>query len=242
MISAIQLLYNLDLRLNKVASLASQQIQPEDKLIILNQAQIRLIKLKVGQNNIYKIGFDGFTKRYQDLQFLVENFEDHPIDLKLSDKHTNKYIADISTLTPKFMFYVDSYMIADKEECKDRILYCNKDLVKHSDINTLLQNDNYKPSFEYQETICDISSDEIHYYTDGTFTPKKVYLSYIRYPKEIDISGYIKLDGSNSTNQDCELEDYLEEELLDLAVQSLSMITDNEKSVQYTQQKLLNNE
>ena len=242
MISAIQLLYNLDLRLNKVASLASQQFGPEDKLLILNQSQLRLIKLKVSENNVYKIGLDGFKKRYQDLQFLVENFEDHPLDLKLSDKLTNKYIADISTLTPKFMFYIDSYMTADKGECKDRILYCNKDLVKHADINTLLQNDNYKPSFEYQETICDISSDELHYYTDGTFTPKKVYLSYIRYPKEIDIQGYIKFDGSPSINQDCELEDYLEEELLDLAVQSLSMITENQPSVQYTQQKILTNE
>ena len=140
------------------------------------------------------------------------------------------------------MFYIDSYMIADKGECKNRIIYCNTDLVKHSDIPTLLQNTNYKPSFEYQETFNFLSSDEISIFTDGTFTPKDIYISYMRYPQYIDKQGYIKFDGTPSIDQDCELETYLEDELLDLTVQNLAMYTENASAVQSSAYRIQTNE
>ena len=192
-------------------------------------------------NNPYRIGLDGFKKRYQDLQFLVENPEDHKLALTLSDKYLNKYITAVPE-TPRFMFYLDSYMIASKGLCKHRILYGNGDLVKHSDITTLLQNDNYKPSFEYQEVLVDISSSELHYYTDGTFTPEAVYISYVRYPKEIDLEGYVHFDGTDSANVDCELEDYLEDELLDIAAESLAMNTENPSAVEFARARQSENE
>ncbi|HOV34642.1 MAG TPA: hypothetical protein PLS56_01465 [Candidatus Dojkabacteria bacterium] len=227
MILAEELAYGLDQRLNKLSTNVHQMIPVEDKVIALNDSVIVLIKRKISPNNIHRIGLDGFKKRYQDLQFLVENFEDHPLDVKLGDKKLNKYIAYVSDLKPKFMFYLDSYMIADKGECKDNVIYGNGELAKHADITTLLRNSNYTPSFEYQEMIVDISSDELHFYTDGSFTPKKVYLSYIRYPKPIDIEGYVHLDGTESNTADCELEDYLKDEILDLAVERLAMYTEN---------------
>lgn len=244
MILAERLAYKLDQRLNKLSTNAHQQIPREDKVLAINEAQISLVKQKVDGNNLYKIGLDGFKKRYQDLQFLVENPEDHPLTLKLTDKYLHKYIASVNStsITPTFMFYLDSYMIADKEDCKNRVLYANGDLVKHADITTLLLNNNYKPSFEYQEIIVDISADELHYYTDGTFTPKKVYLSYIRYPREIDLTGYIKFDGTESTNVDCEFEEYMEDELLDLAVKCLAMYTENNSAVVYAEKRITNNE
>lgn len=242
MILAERLSYKLDQRLNKLSTNEHQQIPVEDKVLALNEAQIKLVKQKVDGNNVYKLGLDAFKKRYQDLQFLVENPEDHGLKLELSDKYLNKYIVDISTLEPSFMFYLDSYMIADKKECKNRILYANGDLVKHADITTLLQNNNYKPSFEYQDILVDISSDELHYYTDGTFTPKRVYVSYIRYPREIDLEGYVKFDGEDSINVDCELEEYLEDELLNLAWEALGMYTENVAAVANAARSAQNNE
>lgn len=239
MISILELSYELDQRLNKLTTFAHQSIPVEDKVIALNNSQIKLVKNKVSSNNS---GMDVNKKRYQDLQFLIENTEDHPLKLTLSDKKLNRYIAKTTDLSPKFMFYVDSYLIADKGNCKDRVIYVNTDLVKHADITLLLQNNNYKPSFEYQDTIGDISSDELHYYSDGTFAPKKAYVSYIRYPKDIDIDGYVKFDGSTSTNIDSEFEYYLKDELLDLAVEYLAMFTENQPAVQYTQNRINKNE
>ncbi len=237
MITVDELSYGIDQRLNKLSTNEHQQIPIEDKIIALNEAQDKLVKTKIGPNNPAHVGLDGFKKRYQDLQFLVENPEDHALKLRLSDKFLNKYLVDVSSLTPAFMFYLDSYMIADKGECKNRIVYSDNNLIRHTDITTILRNDNMKPSFEYQVTIADISSDELHYYTDGTFTPKKIYLSYIRYPKRIDIEGYVHFNGEDSTNIDCELEAYLKDELLDLAVEVLAMNTENQSAAAYAKQR-----
>ena len=231
MISTVELLYEIDQRLNKLSTNANQFISVEDKILALNNAQDLVVLRKIGSNNPSKLGLDGFKKRYQDLQFLCENPEDHNFIPKLKDKYLNKWIVDITKVSPKFMFYLDSYIIADKGDCKDRVIYANGDLIKHTDITILLQNNNYKPSFEYQETIVDIATDELHYYTDGTFSPKKVYLSYIRYPKKIDVEGYIHFDGSESSTEDCELEDYLKYDLLDIAVEQLAMYTTNEPAI-----------
>lgn len=242
MIKVDSLLYKIDQRLNKLSTHEHQQIQLEDKLLALNEAQIKLIKQKLSGNNPYKLGLDGFKKRYQDLQFLIENFEDHKLIPKLGDKYLNQYKVNISQIDPKFMFYIDSYVIADKGSCKNKILYSNLDLVKHADITLLLNNSNYKPSFEFRETLVDISLDEIHVYSDGTFTPKFIYMSYLRYPAEIDKEGYEKFDGYPSTNVDCELEDYLEDELLDLTVENLSMYTENQFAAQSAQSRIQTNE
>ena len=242
MILVDSLLYEIDQRLNKLATHTHQEIQLEDKLLALNEAQIQLIKTKVSGNNVYKLGLDAFKKRYQDLQFLIENFEDHKLSVVLGDPYMNKYIVQVGDLTPKFMFYLDAYLLADKGPCVNRVLVCNPDLIKHADIQLLLGNTRFKPSFEYQETIVDIASDELHVYTDGTFTPKKLHLSYIRYPKEIDKEGYVKFDDTDSVDQNCELEDYLKDELLDLTVLKLAKYTDNIPAAQATQNSLQTNE
>jgi hypothetical protein len=140
------------------------------------------------------------------------------------------------------MFYIDSYVLADKGRCKDRKIWINRDLAKHGDLQFILNNDHYKPSFEYQETFNFISSDEISIFTDGTFTPSQIYISYMRYPVYIDKSGYVKFDGTPSADQDCELETYLEDELLDLTVQNLAMYTENQSAVQSSQMRIQTNE
>lgn len=242
MIGVDSLLYGIDQRINKLSTFAHQSIALEDKLLAINEGVIKLIKRKVDPNNIYKIGLEGFKKRYQDLQFLVENPEDHELPLTLGDPIMHKYIADVVQVDPKFMFYIDAYVLADKGSCNNRVIYCNPDLVKHADIPLLLNNSNFKPSFEYQETIIDISSDELHVYSDGSFTPKKLYLTYIRYPKEVDKEGYIHFDGTDSINQDCELEEYLKDELLDIAVENLAMYTENSSAVAYAKDRSASDE
>lgn len=243
MIAVDSLLYKIDQKLNKLSTNKHQQIQLEDKILALNEAQLKLIKQKVdGLSVVSGLGFDAFKKRYQDLQRLVENYIDHPLDLTLHDPYLNQWISTLLNITPKYMMYVDSYCLADKGKCKDRIIWINQDLSKHGDTSILLKNDHYKPSFEYQETFNIVSSDEISIFTDGTFTPTKLYLMYIRYPLYIDKIGYTKFDGMASDDQDCELEEYLEDELLDLTVQALGMYTENAPAVQSAQFRIQTNE
>lgn len=242
MIPVDSLLYKIDQRLNKLSSNSHQQIALEDKILALNEAQIKLIKTKLDSNNVLRGGLDAFKKRYEDLQKLVEPYDKHPLKLSLKDAILNKWVASLEGISPAYMFYIDSYLVADKGQCKERTIWVNRDLAKHTDVSILLNNNNYKPSFEYQETFCILSSDEIGVFTDGTFIPKHLYLSYLRYPKYIDKEGYIKLDGNESQDQDCELKNYLEDELLDLAVQNLAMYTDNPQAVQAAQMRIASNE
>lgn len=243
MIPVDSLLYKIDQKLNKLSSNEHQQIALEDKILALNEAQIKLIKQKIdGNNTVSGLGFDAFKKRYEDLQKLVEGYEDHALDLTLVNPELNKWAASLLDLKPSYMFYIDCYVLADKGRCKDRIIWINHDLAKHSDLSLILNNVHYKPSFEYQETFNFISSDEISIFTDGTFTPTKLYISYMRYPLYIDKAGYVKLDGQDSVDQDCELKNYLEDELVDLTVQNLAMYTENASATQTAQYRIQTNE
>lgn len=243
MIPVDSLLYKIDQRLNKLSTNEHQQIQLEDKILALNEAQIKLIKQKMdGISIVSGMGMDSFKKRYEDLQRLVLNYNHQPLPLTLRDETLNEWVADINVLEPKYMFYVDSYILADKGRCTDRQIWINRDLAKHGDLQFILNNSHYKPSFEYQETFNLLSSDEISVYTDGTFTPKTINIMYMRYPQYINKEGYIMLDGEPSFDQDCELEMYLEDELLDLTVQNLAMYTENQSAVQNAQFRIQTNE
>lgn len=243
MISVDSLLYKIDQKLNKLSSNEHQQIQLEDKILALNEAQLKLIKQKIdGASTPLGVGMNAIRKRYEDLQILIEAYEDHALSLQLENKELNKWVADISNLTPDYMFYVDAYLLADKGTCKNRKIWMNRDLLNHGALQFVLNNVHYKPSFEYQETCVSISSNEIATFTDGTFTPMHLYLSYLRYPEYIDKVGYVKLDGTNSVDQDCELNAYLEDELVDLAVQDIAGYTENAGAISTAQSRIQKSE
>lgn len=243
MIPVDSLLYKIDQKLNKLSTNEHQQINLEDKILALNEAQIKLIKQKVdGISVVSGLGLDSFKKRYEDLQSLVESYNHQPLNLTLMNAELNQWKANIHLLEPKYMFYIDSYVIADKGRCKDRKIWINRDLAKHGDLQFILNNTHYRPSFEYQETFNFLSSDEISIFTDGTFTPKTINIMYMRYPQYINKEGYIMLDGEPSFDQDCELELYLEDELLDLTVQNLAMYTENQSAVQNSIYRIQTNE
>jgi hypothetical protein len=243
MIPVDSLLYKIDQKLNKLSTNVHQQINLEDKILALNEAQIKLIKQKVdGFSVISGMGLDAFKKRYEDLQSLVITYNHQPLKLTLKNEELNQWFANLHLLVPKYMFYIDAYVLADKGVCKDRKIWINRDLAKHGDLQFILNNTHYKPSFEYQETFNFLSTDEISIFTDGTFTPKDIYMSYMRYPVYIDKTGYVRFDGTDSIDTDCELELYLEDELVDLTVQNLAMYTENQSAAQSAQFRIQTNE
>lgn len=243
MILVDSLLYKIDQKLNKLSTNAHQQIPLEDKILALNEAQIILIKQKVdGFTTVSGMGLDSFKSRYEDLQRLIVTYKDGSLVLTSTDTRLNQWSADLTKLTPEYMLYIDSYVMANKGRCKDRKIWINKDLTKHGDVSMLMRNEHYKPSFEYQETFNTISSDKISIYTDGTFIPTKIYVSYLRYPQYIDKVGYVKFDGEASVTQNCELDKALEDELTDLTVRNLSTYTENAGATQGSQLRMQTSE
>ncbi len=132
MIPVDSLLYKIDQRLNKLSTNVHQQINLEDKILALNEAQIKLIKQKVdGISVVSGLGLDSFKKRYEDLQSLVVTYNNQPLDLTLKNAELNQWFANLHLLVPKYMFYIDSYVLADKGVCKDRKIWINRDKGSH---------------------------------------------------------------------------------------------------------------
>lgn len=229
MILTTELVYEIDQRLNKLSTNTNQSIPLEDKIVSLNNAQIQLIKLKIDRNNIYKSGLDSTKKRIDELSPLI--IESKPLTLTIDDNsRKNKYNASTISLDPKYMFYVDSYVLADKNQCIDRILVGNR--IGISDLSIYQTNSNQNSSFEYQEILVTTNDNNISVYSDSTFTPKTIYLTYIKYPNTIDLEGYFHLDDSPSINSNSNLPSFLKDELLDLAVKELALATENTPGVE----------
>lgn len=235
MILTTRLLYRLDQRLNRLATSDHQQVYEEDKLIALNHAQIALIKRKVGQNNIYGLGLDSFKKRYHDLQNLIVPFEE--VSLLQAGP---AFLFELGDLKSKCMFLCEMYALGSKDNCSNRVIVAT-DLVKHGDLNLTLVNTNTAPSFEYQETIAQLSDNKVLLYTDGSFSLNKAFVSYLRYPNKISTANFVDFDGTTG-HQDCELVDYLEDELLDLALLELGFNTENQSAVESANFRLNINE
>lgn len=233
MIDVKELLYDIDLKLNKIGSNEHQNIELENKIIAVNDAHINLIKNKFSENNIYKLGLDGFQKRYNDLESLIE--KDQFLTFKTDNSPLKSWSANLDLLDPQYMLGIpgSEYVLADKQDCKDRVLVISQ--VRHGDINVVLNNTNTNPSFEYQEVPGTITGHKWQVYTDGSFIPTKLHLWYIRYPKKVDFEGYVHLDGKNSTTVNSELPYYLKEEIVDIAVRNLALSTENQNAVQASQ-------
>ena len=111
MIPVDSLLYKIDQKLNKLSTNEHQQIQLEDKILALNEAQIKLIKQKVdGFSVVSGLGLDAFKKRYEDLQRLVINYNENGLNLELKNPTINQWYTKLDQITPKYMFYIDSYV------------------------------------------------------------------------------------------------------------------------------------
>lgn len=229
MIPVLNLLQGIPDKLNKNSNLEGQFIPDETMISAANRAQIKLILKKVGLSNNYQLGLDSFKKRYEDLQVLITPYNKLTVT-KTSGDLLNSY----NTNKPDdLLLPVDLYVLADKNNCKNRIVQVIE-IVKHGDLQNKLKSPHYSPSFNYQETLSVISGDKIYIYSDleNSFDINSLYISYLKKPDEIDIAGYTHLDGTPSVSTDCELESYLEDELLNLIVEELGGNTGNQEVMQ----------
>ncbi len=80
---------------------------------------------------------------------------------------------------------------------------------KDQNYNELIEDTNNEPSFDYEETFYNLQGNKIVYFKDPSFEIAEGFLTYYRYPKEIDIEGYIIEDGTpqgkNSTNKESDM-------------------------------------
>jgi hypothetical protein len=232
MIPVQELVYEFKLSLNKMDRQDNVLVPLEDILVYLNQAQLSWIKTKVGENNIYKDGYEATRKRIDDLQTLKVDNQSLTLQ-ETNDVLYKGYKADLKQV-PDYMFYVMSHTAASKQDCNAGLTV---DLIRQNDLSTLYFDANFSPSYEWRSTFATIGQDNIIVYTDGSFELEYVYLTYLRYPKSIDSEGYIKINGTDSVNQDCELPYYAKSDILDLASKFAAQSTDNQAQAAFAEDR-----
>lgn len=161
----------------------------------------------------------------------LENLLENDVELSYIDKKRDHARFQLPT---DFHEFSSAYCISSKGECTDRPLIVWN--IKSSDKNVLLQDENNKPSFEYEETLALINKAMVNvYFTD--FTVDELYLTYYREPNKIDLIGYINLDGSQSTNIDPDLPDSQVDEILDYCYKEIMRVNQDVQGFQLAQQK-----
>ena len=143
-------------------------------------------------------------------------------------------------LPADYLRYIRTTCLAKTTSCPEKKIDIY--LQEESNLNTLLGNSFVNPSFEWGETIATIAGDKIKVFTDNKFEVNKVFLTYLKFPLNIDIAGYINKKGQPSSNIDPELPDDIIEMSIDEACRILSGDMQNQFSNQIAQQNLQNTE
>ena len=109
-------------------------------------------------------------------------------------------------------------------------------LVKEGDINRLLQDEFWKPSLEWEETICTIAGNALRIYVDN-FTIKSVELHYYRTPVQVNMAdGFSDINGNQTEDINPEFKNSSLIEILNLTCQLLA----GDNSDQWNYQTLAN--
>lgn len=239
MIPVDELLYEtFSLKADKIGKLFYEDIPLEDKLLILNQAQIEWVKSRNGLSNMYKEGFEDSLKRIDDINSVLL-VRDKELELSKIGGVYNTYVYDMK-LIKNYMLYKDSYAMAIKDCCNERPIFNN--MVTTGDLSNWYWGDNTKPSFDWQEQLISISENTLEIHTDSDYELTTMFITYIRYPKRIDKKGITWFDGSPSKDQDCELPYYTKNDISDWAVKMVGMYLENPTMVQTAQERIMNNE
>jgi len=132
---------------------------------------------------------------------------------------------------PKDWFdHIGGYAICTRDTCTDNLI--NADQVKNDEKRLILFDDNWRPNFDFEWLPIAIGEGSIQVYFKD-FIVDGFYIDYFKYPKNIDIEGYIKADNTTqSTNIDPELDDIYVNEIIDLVVADVSRIYQNNEKMQ----------
>lgn len=234
MITNLDIALKIKQRLNKGDTQDDENLPPYVIVEAYNKGQLNVINKLSNKNNNYKTGLESSTKRVSDLQMLI-NHEPKPMTVTKKDGY---YLTE--ALPEDYLKYIRTTCLAKTNKCDKKELFIY--LQEESNLNTLLNNDLVNPSFEWGETIGTVAGDRIKVFTQDKFDINKVFLTYLKFPKNIDIAGYIKQDGTPSTNINPELPDDIIEMSIDEACMILSGDLQNQFSNQMAQQNLQSTE
>ena len=137
-----------------------------------------------------------------------------------------------------FFKYINLRVEAKQGSCTDMLQSVFE--VKGENIHELYDDKNNEPSFYYRETFYTFGNNCVDVYKKD-FDISNVFLTYYRFPRPVDIEGYVKLDGSFSTNIDSEFSDDNVDKILDICVKDFNINSENLERYQIDNNEVISN-
>jgi len=197
----------LKYRLNKLDSQDYDNISLINAVEAINKAAIDWCRRQVHGMNAMREGDEESRMRMDDLQVLLK-----PKTLLGVNK---KLFFESETLPSDYLWYKRILPNYSKGECKSKTF--KSILVEEANVPDLLEDDDWKPSFDWKQSFHTLVNNKIRVYTNNDFFVNKIDLVYYRNPIKMDIIGYEHIDGTPSINVDLEFKDDVAEIIINEA-------------------------
>ena len=239
MIKVEELHSKFEMAYNRQANNQRRYLNDVEKDELLNYAVFEYVELfttGVNKNN-WNIGFEVTQQRIDMLEPLVKSYPEEPsLNLSVID---GIYIADLTKTAFPLKSFHGAYISIS--ECTDRI---NVDIDQHQDLNTARQNTHRKSSRAWKRCIGTIRNKKLFLYPDGTMTPLRAFLTYIKQPDRIALGTYPALqdkdipNAQNLTKTDSDLPAQYIDIVVAIAVQEAHRRFSNYNDLQVNSQKI----
>ena len=239
MIKVEELHSKFEMAYNRQANNQRRYLNDVEKDELLNYAVFEYVELfttGVNKNN-WNIGFEVTQQRIDMLEPLVKSYPEEPsLNLSVID---GIYIADLTKTAFPLKSFHGAYISIS--ECSDRI---NVDIDQHQDLNTARQNTHRKSSRAWKRCIGTIRNKKLFLYPDGTMTPLRAFLTYIKQPDRIALGTYPALqdkdipNAQNLTKTDSDLPAQYIDIVVAIAVQEAHRRFSNYNDLQVNSQKI----
>lgn len=188
-------------------------------VLLFNDIQNRFVRWKLDKRNEDEI---------REIQRLL--VQESPLALNQNRETHNSY-----TLPEDYFDFANVWAKAKTDCCESRRMHLFE--VKSEDVEEKLTDIHSQPSFEFNESFYYFSNDNILVYKKD-FELDKVLLTYYRYPVQIDISGYINLDGGASQDIDPEFDDKVVNQILVAMAKEFSAVNADAQGYQLDKDRL----
>lgn len=219
MTTALQAYNSLNMKVNREDTNSNIHVPKGKFVVIYNEQARRWLKSKLKR----KLSSD-------ELDELSDLLEDN-IEIARIKRHQDHIDFQLPS---DYFSLASSFSEATRGKCNKRLTNWK---AKPHDIPVLLKDENNNPSFDFEETPLSIAGNKAKVYFSD-FNIKKVYINYYRFPKNIDVEGYINVDGSQSTTVDPELNDLAVDEILNRCAIEIMRDNKNQEGFQYAKERI----
>lgn len=176
---------------------------------------------------------EGNDERIREIQMFLNT------DVSLKFKSVSNDKRALYSLPKDYLDISSAYAEASKDKCKATIfLYEFKDKNYSAQIS-----DNYnKASFGLREAPYIIASDSINVFTNNEMEIKKVFLSYYRIPKQMNIEGWINEEGISSQNSNPEGDESFIDKVISMASADFARNNYDTDGVQINKDRIITNQ